>query len=140
MMGCGMFIHTEATLLCEQPGVMQILADEPMWTSAGGGLPSLLELRLSGRRAATAAREALAGSISVLLLGRFWQASITVTVYGLPHGRSKVFLNAEAAGLATWLRPRRLRSELKRYLERVLAEAEARTSGQRTLETSSAED
>jgi hypothetical protein len=135
-----MFIHTEAILGCEQPAVMQILADEPMWTSTGGGLPSLLELRLSGRRGATAAREALARSTSVLLLGRFWWASITVTVYGLPHGRSKVFLNAEAGGLQTWLRPRRLRGELKRYLQRVLAEAEARTLGPRAPGTSLAKD
>jgi len=116
-----MFIHTETTLDAEQGAVMRVLADEPGWTSPAARFESIRQVRISGRGRGHRPDSVIPPRISVLLGGRLWQASIAVTVYGLAHGRSKVFLNATIRGPGLWFAHRSRRRHVKGYLEDVLA-------------------
>jgi hypothetical protein len=116
-----MFIHTEATLDAEQGAVMRVLADESGWTLPAARFESIHQVRVSGRGRGHGPDSVIPPRISVLLAGRLWQASVAVTVYGLAHGRSKVFLNATIRGLGVWFARRSRRRQIKSYLEYVLA-------------------
>ncbi|HUW81356.1 MAG TPA: hypothetical protein VMZ31_01010 [Phycisphaerae bacterium] len=116
-----MFIHTEATLDAEQADVMRVLADEPGWTSPVARFESIRQVRLTGKRRGHRPDSVIPPRISVLLAGRLWQASVAVTVYGLAHGRSRVFLNATIRGPGLWFARRTRRRHIQGYLEDVLA-------------------
>jgi hypothetical protein len=121
-----MFIHVEATLEVEQQPVAWALVEEPLWDSAAGQFESPVEVRFVGQRVGGKVVSAIPPRISVRLMGRLWQASVTATVFGLAHGRSRAFLNANVGGIAAWVRPRRLRIEITDYLQGVLTNLQER--------------
>jgi len=125
-----MFIHAEATLDAEQAAATRVLADELEWTSPAARFESIRQVRLTGRGRGRGADSVIPPRISVLLAGRFWQASVAVTVYGLAHGRSKVFLNATVRGPGVWLARRSRRRQVKGYLEHVLAAVSQRVTSE----------
>ena len=100
---------------------MRILADEPGWTLPAARFESIRQVCLAGRSRGHGPDSVIPPRISVLLAGRLWQASVAVTVYGLAHGRSKVFLNATIRGPGLWFAHRSRRRHVKGYLEDVLA-------------------
>jgi len=100
---------------------MRVLADELGWTSPAARFESIRQVRLSGRSRGHGPDSVIPPRISVLLTGRLWQASVAVTVYGLAHRRSKVFLNATIRGPGLWFAHRSRRRDVKGYLELVLS-------------------
>lgn len=135
-----MFIHVETTLDVEQQPVAWALVEEPLWDSASGQFESPVEVRFVGQRLGSKVVSAIPPRISVRLIGRLWQASVAATVFGLAHGRSRVFLNAEVGGIAGWIRSRRLRTEIKNYLQGVLANLQERLSSGPVSPTTQPED
>lgn len=125
-----MFIHVEATLDVEQQPVAWALVEEPLWDSAAGQFESPVEVNFVGQRLGAKVVSAIPPRISVRLIGRLWQASVAATVFGLAHGRSRVFLNADVGGIGPWVRPRRLRTGITNYLQGVLTNLHERLSSE----------
>jgi len=125
-----MFIHVEATLDVEQQPVTWALVEEPLWDSAAGQFESPVEVRFVGQRLGAKVVSAIPPRISVRLIGRLWQASVAATVFGLAHGRSRVFLNADVGGIGSWVRPRRLRTAITKYLQGVLTNLQQQLSSE----------